>query len=123
MTGQPQHGGSPPDRWELLKDLYEQAMELPSGQRIELLERAGTDSAMREDLLRLLNYADSASRYFSQLSDEMDCLADHEQRVAPGDELEGRFRIVRFVARGGMGEVYEAEDLELGGRVALKIMK
>ncbi|MCM2270089.1 MAG: serine/threonine-protein kinase, partial [Thermoanaerobaculia bacterium] len=28
--------------------------------------------------------------------------------------------IVRFVARGGMGEVYEAEDVELRGRIALK---
>lgn len=32
----------------------------------------------------------------------------------------GRFRILRFIARGGMGEVYEAKDLELGEHVALK---
>src|SRR5881296_3051643 len=38
----------------------------------------------------------------------------------PDDVLAQRFKIVRFVAQGGMGEVYEAEDLELGGRVALK---
>ena len=34
--------------------------------------------------------------------------------------LAQRFKIVRFLAQGGMGEVYEAEDLDLGGRVALK---
>lgn len=39
---------------------------------------------------------------------------------APNDLIAGRFRVVRFVARGGMGEVYEAEDLELRDRVALK---
>jgi eukaryotic-like serine/threonine-protein kinase len=38
----------------------------------------------------------------------------------PGEILAGRFRVVRFVARGGMGEVYEAEDLELKEPVALK---
>jgi tetratricopeptide (TPR) repeat protein len=39
-----------------------------------------------------------------------------------GDVVSGRYRIVRFIARGGMGEVYEAEDLELKGRVALKTL-
>jgi tetratricopeptide (TPR) repeat protein len=39
---------------------------------------------------------------------------------APGEVVAGRFRIVRFLARGGMGELYEAEDLELHEQVALK---
>jgi eukaryotic-like serine/threonine-protein kinase len=39
---------------------------------------------------------------------------------ADGTVLAGRYRIVRFIARGGMGEVYEAEDQELRERVALK---
>jgi serine/threonine protein kinase/tetratricopeptide (TPR) repeat protein len=42
---------------------------------------------------------------------------------ARGQILAGRFRIVRFVARGGMGEVYEAEDLELHEHVALKTVR
>jgi tetratricopeptide (TPR) repeat protein len=42
---------------------------------------------------------------------------------AAGDLVAGRYRIVRFVARGGMGEVYEAEDAELRGRVALKTIR
>ena len=39
---------------------------------------------------------------------------------APGQILAGRFKVVQFVARGGMGEVYEAQDLELSERVAVK---
>ena len=38
----------------------------------------------------------------------------------PHQLLAGRFRVIRFVARGGMGEVYEAEDEELHERVAVK---
>ena len=37
-----------------------------------------------------------------------------------GDIVAFRFRIVRYLAKGGMGELYEAEDLELRERVALK---
>ena len=39
---------------------------------------------------------------------------------ASGEFVANRYRVLRFVARGGMGEVYEAEDVELRGRVALK---
>lgn len=42
------------------------------------------------------------------------------ERLASGAVLADRYRIVRFIAAGGMGEVYEAQDLELGARVALK---
>ena len=44
-------------------------------------------------------------------------------RFSEGRLLAGRFRIVKFIARGGMGDVYEAEDLELRERVALKTVR
>jgi tRNA A-37 threonylcarbamoyl transferase component Bud32 len=33
-----------------------------------------------------------------------------------------RYRMVRFIGKGGMGEVYEAEDLLLGKRIAIKML-
>jgi len=40
-----------------------------------------------------------------------------------GDVLCERFRVTRFIARGGMGELYEADDRALGERVALKTIR
>lgn len=40
-----------------------------------------------------------------------------------GQRVAERYRIVRFVALGGMGEVYEAEDEELETRIALKTLR
>jgi tRNA A-37 threonylcarbamoyl transferase component Bud32 len=42
--------------------------------------------------------------------------------LADGQSLLGRYEIRRFIARGGMGEVYEAFDSVLGERVALKTL-
>src|SRR4051794_2706908 len=43
-------------------------------------------------------------------------------RFAAGAVIGKRYRVVRFIAQGGMGAVYEVEDLELGERVALKTL-
>jgi eukaryotic-like serine/threonine-protein kinase len=45
------------------------------------------------------------------------------QSLASGQIISGRFKILRFLSSGGMGEVYEAWDSELNERVALKTIR
>ena len=43
-------------------------------------------------------------------------------RFEPGTKLGTRYRVVGLLGRGGMGEVYRADDLELNHSVALKFL-
>jgi Tol biopolymer transport system component len=115
-----------PERWEKLKQIFGDALERAPTEREALVrEAAKDDPELLSELLRLLEESDRDSKLLSQpaLTRARPLEPDEGPRFAPDTVLARRFRIIRFIARGGMGEVYEAEDLELGERVALKAIR
>ena len=46
-----------------------------------------------------------------------------EPIFTPGELVARRYRIARYLGQGAAGEVYGVEDLQLGSRVALKVLR
>ena len=91
--------------------------------------RHGERPSLQEYCDRHPELADDIRGYFPTLV-EMEQAKAYSLQVPPlppGGPLPtlerlGDFRIIREIGRGGMGVVYEAEQVSLGRRVALKVM-
>ena len=115
-----------PEQWDRVKALFETILENPPAQRSALLTSANEDPAVLEEVGRLLRSHSEAGNFLSISplpSPVVTNVTTEAQLFSPGDLLADRFRITRFLARGGMGEVYEAEDVELREQVALKTIR
>ncbi|MFZ0479863.1 MAG: protein kinase [Terriglobales bacterium] len=115
-----------PQQWENVKALFESALEKTPAERSSFLNSAAADSQVRHEVERLLAHYVESGGFLSDpaIPRSSTSLARRpSQSFLPNDFLAERFRIRRFLARGGMGEVYEAEDAELRERVALKSIR
>ena len=117
-----------PQRWQRLKELVEGAAEEAPEQRRAYLERTcPNDAALRAEAESLLLHHQQAGSFLESapLGDFYGLAKAALGRATfdEGDKVSDRFQVVRFLGRGGMGEVYEARDLELGADIALKTLR
>ncbi len=109
------------ERWRRANSLFCAALERPPEKRNQYLEEACRSAPDLRSYVRLL-----LSRYESRQSFLETPAARLVQKdvitLSPGRILNKRFRILRRIGRGGMGEVYAADDLQLGEVIALKLL-
>jgi tetratricopeptide (TPR) repeat protein len=105
-----------PSRHERIHQIFTAAIERPSGDRAAFLADACRgDLALQSELEGLLQ-ADACTATMPSPSPQ-------PTRLLPGVKLAGRFIVIRFIASGGMSDVYEVEDTKLSSRVALKTIR
>jgi serine/threonine protein kinase/tetratricopeptide (TPR) repeat protein len=107
--------------WTRIRRIFHDALDRPSAERdVFIRAECADDPSVLESVLELLaEHSDSPSQSVSRLP-----RAYGPSVFKEGEIVAGRFHILRFIARGGMGEVYEAEDLRLAKRrYALKTLR
>ena len=112
------------DNWAAVKALFESALEQDPARRSSFVKEQSSDASIRAEVERLLAEHDEAGTFLSRppvgsLALKAEALS---RKFSEGTLLAERFRIVRFIAAGGMGEVYQAIDTRLGRQVAIKIV-
>lgn len=100
------------EKWRATWELYHSARELPATQRDLLLNSLNTDPEVLREVVALL--------------DEPEDLAageEHDARIPLVSFGVSRYAIAECIGAGGVGEVYSAQDQQLGRTVALKFLR
>jgi tetratricopeptide (TPR) repeat protein len=114
-----------PESWQRVKEIFSEASERPEAERDGFVREAAGDGEIEREVLRLLLLSDGAEERLDEAKPRAGMLQSAAEQHAfyCGEVLARRYQIRRFIALGGMGEVYEAEDLEQGHPVAIKTVR
>ena len=107
--------------WQRVLELFDEASELAPGERGRWLDNAcGADGELRTEVERLLRAGDQDDGFLeAEVASYAGTLA-----AAATPRVIGQYRVVKEIARGGMGAVYLAEraDEQYQAKVAIKLV-
>src|SRR5439155_24840424 len=107
-----------PDKWQRAKAVFDAVLQQPAVERASFLAVACPEEDLREQVEQLLLNHKQAGSFLSKPVIEL----PKSERFAAGSIIAGRFKIVRLLGKGGMGEVFEAQDVKLRRQAALKFL-
>ena len=107
-----------PDKWQRAKTVFDAVLQQPAVERASFLAVACPEEDLREQVEQLLLNHEQVGSFLSKPVIEL----PKSERFAAGSIIAGRFKIVRLLGKGGMGEVFEAQDVKLRRQVALKFL-
>jgi Flp pilus assembly protein TadD len=106
---------------ERAKDLFLAALEQPAAQRHQfVVASCGEDTALRVEVESLLQFHEESQAGSAAGSTGTPSGADTPFK--PGEVFAGRYRMITRIGRGGMGDVWRADDLVIETPVAIKLI-
>src|SRR5438132_123190 len=112
------------ERWQKVKEIFQAVLERAPEDRSAFLARTcGEDESLRKEVESLIASHEKTGTFIDAPAYEAaaELIMNDKAQMKPGQEI-GAFEIISFISRGGMGEVYLAQDRRLNRKVALKIL-
>src|SRR5689334_4764051 len=113
-----------PERWQQVKAIFNSAIGYRPEERSLFISHAcAGDEDLRHEVESLIASHEESGSFIDQPAFEVaaSLLTNERAELAPGYTI-GSYEVRSFISRGGMGEVYLAEDKRLGRKVALKLL-
>ncbi|HEV2829988.1 MAG TPA: protein kinase [Pyrinomonadaceae bacterium] len=112
-----------PDRWKQVKEIFHSALQYEPAQRSIFVSSAcDGDELLRQEVESLISSHEKDGTFMDSPAYEAAAeMLVNDQELKPGQKI-ASYEVLSFISRGGMGEVYLAQDRRLGRKVALKLL-